>query len=336
MPTETILSGMRPSGKLHLGNYFGALANWVKLQDTYQCYFMVADWHALTSEYENTKNIESNVWEMVVDWLAAGLDPARSVIFRQSWVPAHAELHLILSMMTPIPWLERVPTYKEQIQEMNNRDLSNYGFLGYPVLQAADILLYNAGRVPVGEDQLAHVELTREIARRFNHLHGPIFKEPQGLLSHAPRVPGTDTRKMSKSYNNAVLMSDSKEQVAARIKTMYTDPKKIRLGDPGNPDGCVVYAMHKLFTPSGEYAEIGQRCRTGNLGCVACKSRLGETLNAGLEPLRERRAHWEKRPDEVRAIVEEGSKKAAAVAADTMNKVRGALHLAPSPAGVLK
>ena len=186
---------MRPTGKLHLGNYFGALANWVKLQDTYRCYFMVADWHALTSEYENTKNIESSVWDMVIDWLAAGLDPARSVIFRQSWVASHAELHLILSMMTPLSWLERVPTYTEQLQEVKNRDLSNYGFLGYPVLQAADILLYNAGRVPVGEDQLAHLELTREIARRFNHLYGDVFKEPQALLSQAPRVPGTDTRK---------------------------------------------------------------------------------------------------------------------------------------------
>jgi tryptophanyl-tRNA synthetase len=335
MATETILSGMRPTGKLHLGNYFGALSNWVKLQDTYKCFFMVADWHALTSEYENTRNIEANVWDMVLDWLAAGLDPERCVIFRQSWVAPHAELHLILSMMTPISWLERVPTYKEQIQEVKNRDLSNYGFLGYPVLQAADILLYNAGHVPVGEDQLAHLELTREIARRFNHMYGDVFKEPQAILSQAPRVPGTDTRKMSKSYNNAVLLADTKEEVAARIKTMYTDPKKIRLADPGNPDGCVVYAMHKLFTPAVETAEIGSRCRAGTLGCVACKARLAETMNLGLEPLRERRVSWEKRPDDVRAIVEEGTKKAAAVAADTMNKVREALHLAPA-SGVLR
>ena len=333
MATETILSGMRPTGKLHLGNYFGALKNWVKLQDAYACYFMVADWHALTSEYEDTKGIESNVWDMVIDWLAAGLDPARSVIFRQSWVAPHAELHLILSMMTPLSWLERVPTYKEQMQEVKNRDLATYGFLGYPVLQAADILLYHAGRVPVGEDQLAHLELTREIARRFNHMHGATFKEPQALLSPSPRVPGTDTRKMSKSYNNAVLMSDSKEQVAARIKTMYTDPKKIRLGDPGDPDGCVVYATHRLFTPPAEVEDINRRCRSGDLGCAACKTRLSETLNAGLEPLRERRAHWEKRTADVRMIVEAGSKKAAQVAAETMTKVRETLHLAPSLTG---
>jgi len=330
MATETILSGMRPSGKLHLGNYFGALQNWVKLQDKYACFFMVADWHALTSEYENTAGIEPNVWDMVVDWLSAGIDPERSIIFRQSWVAAHAELHLILSMMTPLSWLERIPTYKEQMLEVKTRDLATYGFLGYPVLQAADILLYNAARVPVGEDQLAHLEVTREIARRFNHMHKTtIFREPQALLSQAPRVPGTDTRKMSKSYNNAVLMSDTQEQVAARIKTMYTDPKKVRLGDPGNPDGCVVFATHKLFTPPAEVEDINRRCRSGELGCSACKTRLSDTLNAGLEPLRERRAQWEKREGDVRMIVEAGSKKAAQIAAETMTRVRDVLHFAP-------
>src|SRR5262245_15914061 len=246
MATETVLSGMRPSGKLHLGNYFGALVNWLKLEKEFRCFYMVAAWHALTSEYANTENLESNVWEMVLDWLSAGLDPARCTIFRQSWVHQHAELHLIFSMMTPLSWLERVPTYKEQMQEMKNRDLSTYGFLGYPLLQAADILLYKANRVPVGEDQLAHLEFSREVARRFNHIYGKVFPEPQSLLTKTPKVPGTDGRKMSKSYDNAVLLSDSKEVAAAKVKTMFTDPKKIRIDDKGNPFGCVVYATHTL------------------------------------------------------------------------------------------
>jgi len=331
MPAEStrgiILSGMRPSGKLHLGNYFGALANWVQLQEQAQCFFMVADWHAFTSEYENTEHIETSVWDMVIDWLAAGLNPERCTLFRQSWVPQHAELHLLLSMITPISWLERVPTYKEQMAEMKNRDLSNYGFLGYPVLQSADILLYQAGKVPVGEDQLAHLELTREIARRFNHFYGPTFVEPQAILSKAPRVPGTDTRKMSKSYNNAVLLSDTADEVTAKIKTMYTDPKKIRLNDPGNPYGCVVFAMHKLFTP--EAPDIEERCKAGTLGCVACKKRLSETLNAGLEPIRVKRAEWVKRGSDIRDLVREGSRKAEQAAAQTMRTVKTAIHLAP-------
>lgn len=326
MAVEIILSGMRPSGKLHLGNYFGALASWTKLQNTYRCFYMVADWHALTSEYADTKNVESNVWEMVLDWLAAGLDPKKCVIFRQSWVPAHAELHLILSMMTPLSWLERVPTYKEQQQEMTQRDLSTYGFLGYPLLQSADILLYKAARVPVGEDQLPHVELTREVCRRFNHLYGNVFPEPKALLSEAPRVPGIDGRKMSKSYNNAVLLSDTAEETAAKIKQMYTDPKKIRLNDKGHPEGCVVYAMHRLFTP--EYQEIEARCKGGTIGCVACKNRLTETMNKALEPIRASRADWEKREDDVKSIVREGSKKANEVANQSLADARKALHLA--------
>ncbi len=290
MATDVVLSGMRPSGKLHLGNYFGALANWLQLQKQYRCYYMVADWHALTSEYGDTSGVEASVWDMVLDWLACGLDPAQCVIFRQSWVPQHAELHLLLSMMTPLSWLERVPTYKEQMQEMKNRDLSTYGFLGYPLLQSADILLYKAKRVPVGEDQLAHLELTREVARRFNHLYGNVFPEPQALLSKSPKVPGTDGRKMSKSYNNAVLLSDSKEEITAKVKTMYTDPKKIRVDDKGHPEGCVVCATHTLYTP--EFKEIESRCKAGTIGCVACKNRLIETLNAGLEPIRAERARW--------------------------------------------
>jgi len=325
MATETILSGMRPSGKLHLGNYFGALANWLRLQSQFRSFYMVADWHALTSEYSDTSNVESNVWDMVIDWLASGLDPKQCVIFRQSWVPQHAELHLLLSMMTPLSWLERVPTYKEQMQEMKNRDLSTYGFLGYPLLQAADIMLYQATRVPVGEDQLAHVELTREVTRRFNHLYGQVFPEAQGLLTKTPKVPGTDNRKMSKSYNNAVLLADSATDVTAKVKTMYTDPKKIRVDDKGNPDGCVVYAMHTLYTP--EAADIHERCKAGTLGCVACKKRLSETLNAGLEPIRSQRAIWSSKIKDVKDIVAEGSKKAELVAQKTMDHVHEAVKI---------
>ena len=281
---DIVLSGMRPSGKLHLGNYYGALVNWLELQKQFQCFYMVADWHALTSDYADTSSVEANVWDMVLDWLASGLDPTQCVIFRQSWIKEHAELHLMLSMITPVPWLERNPTYKEQIQEVKNKDLSTYGFLGYPVLQAADILVYKATRVPVGEDQLPHLELTREIARRFNHFYGDTFPEPQAMLTRSPKILGVDGRKMSKSYNNAVLISDSKEQVAAKVKVMYTDPTKIRVNDKGHPEGCVVYNTHKLYTP--EVADIKQRCEAGTLGCVACKGRLIETLNAGLEPIR--------------------------------------------------
>jgi tryptophanyl-tRNA synthetase len=325
MATDTVLSGMRPSGKLHLGNYFGALANWVKLQKQYRSYYMVADWHALTSEYGDTSLVESNVWDMVLDWLSCGLDPAQCIIFRQSWVPQHAELHLMLSMMTPLSWLERVPTYKEQMQEMKSRDLSTYGFLGYPLLQSADIMLYKATRVPVGEDQLAHLELTREVARRFNHLYGNVFPEPQAILTKTPKVPGTDGRKMSKSYNNAVLLSDSALDVEAKVKTMFTDPKKIRLTDKGHPEGCVVYAMHRLYTP--EASDIESRCKAGTIGCVACKKRLTETLNAGLEPIRTERARWAAKISDVKEIIVEGSKKATAIAQATMAHVRGAVKL---------
>lgn len=328
---RTILSGMRPSGKLHLGNYFGALANWVQLQNEYQCYYMVADWHALTSEYGDTNALESNVWDMVIDWLSSGLDPARCVLFRQSWVKEHAQLHLLLSMITPLSWLERVPTYKEQQQEMANRDLSTYGFLGYPLLQSADILLYKADGVPVGEDQLPHLELTREVSRRFNHLYGAVFPEPRALLSKTPKVLGTDARKMSKSYDNAVLLSDTQEQAAAKVKGMFTDPSKVRVNDKGHPEGCVVFNTHRLYTP--EWAEIEQRCKAGTLGCVACKTRLAETLNAGLEPIRAQRARWINRLDDVKQIVREGSQKAAAVASQTMREVSRALKASLAPEG---
>jgi tryptophanyl-tRNA synthetase len=325
MATKTILSGMRPSGKLHLGNYFGALTNWIKLQNEYKCYYMVADWHALTSEYNDTSEIEPNVWDMVIDWLASGLDPQKCVIFRQSWVPQHAELHLLLSMITPLSWLERVPTYKEQQQEMTNRDLSTYGFLGYPLLQSADILLYKADRVPVGEDQLPHLELTREVCRRFNFLYKATLPEPQALLSKAPKILGTDARKMSKSYNNAIYLSDTKEEITAKVKTMFTDPKKIRANDKGNPQGCVVFNTHKQYT--AEWQEIETRCKAGTIACVPCKARLSETLNAGLEPIRAERARWASKVNDVKEIVEEGSNAAAAVAQATMAEVREAVKL---------
>jgi tryptophanyl-tRNA synthetase len=334
MATKTVLSGMRPSGKLHLGNYFGELANWLKLQDEYKCYYMVADWHALTSEYNDPSGIEGNTWDMVIDWLACGLDPKKCVIFRQSWVPQHAELHLLLSMITPLSWLERVPTYKEQQQEMSNRDLSTYGFLGYPLLQSADILVYKADRVPVGEDQLPHLELTREICRRFNHLYGASLPEPQAILSKSPKILGTDARKMSKSYNNAIYLSDTKEETAAKVKTMFTDPKKIRVNDKGNPYGCVVFNTHKLYTP--EWQEIETQCKAGTIGCVACKARLIETLNAGLEPIRAERTRWQKQLSDVKTIVEEGSQRAAAVAQATMEEVREAVKLGAEPRKVGK
>ncbi len=328
MASKTILSGMRPSGKLHLGNYFGALSNWITLQKDAKCYYMVADWHALTSEYSDTSGIEASVWDMATDWLACGLDPQKSVIFRQSWVPQHAELHLILSMIAPLSWLERVPTYKEQQQEMTNKDLSTYGFLGYPLLQSADIMVYKATHVPVGEDQLPHLELTREICRRFNHIYKSSLPEPQALLTKSPKIMGLDGRKMSKSYNNAIYLSDSKEEVNTKIKGMFTDPKKIRLGDKGNPEPCVVFNTHKLYTP--EVAEIEKNCRSGALGCSACKGRLSETLNAALDPIRENRAKFAAKASDVKDIVAEGSKAAEKVAKATMEEVHQALRLAQS------
>lgn len=327
MVVKTILSGMRPTGKLHLGNYFGALANWLILQKEATSYFMVADWHALTSDYADPSAIEGNVWEMVMDWMAAGLDPKKAVIFRQSWVPQHAELHLILSMIAPLSWLERVPTYKEQQQELSNKDLSTYGFLGYPLLQSADIMLYRATHVPVGEDQLPHLELTREICRRFNFLYKSNLPEPQALLTKSPKIVGLDGRKMSKSYNNAIYFSDTAAEVTAKIKTMYTDPTKVRLTDKGHPEGCVVFNTHKLYTP--EVVDIESRCKAGTLGCVACKARLNETLNASLEPIRSERARLSSQLSVVKEMVAEGSAAAQKVAQSTMGEVHDALKVAP-------
>lgn len=323
-----ILSGMRPTGRLHLGNLFGALENWIRLQDEYQCFYCVVDWHALTTAYEEPWEIKDNVREMVIDWLSCGIDPEKSVVFRQSDVKEHAELHLLLSMITPLPWLERCPTYKEQLQQMEGRNLFTYGFLGYPLLQAADILIYKANAVPVGEDQAPHIELTREIARRFNHLYGKkVFPEPATILNEYKVVPGLDNRKMSKSYNNVIEISIPLEEIPSKVKMMITDPARIRKKDPGNPDICSVYALHRIFTPEG-VEEIGKSCRGGEIGCVQCKNNLARKMQDYLEPISQKRKELEINPRKVDEILEEGRRKAQAVAQRTMEEVRSAMHLA--------
>lgn len=318
---------MRPSGKLHVGNYLGALQNWVQLQDEYECFYMVADWHALTTEYENTENIKEDTLQMVMDWVAAGLDPEKSAIFVQSSMPQHAELYLLLSMNVPLSWLERNPTYKEQLKEVKTRDLHTYGFLGYPVLQAADILLYKARAVPVGEDQLAHLELTREMVRRFHHIYKTnIFQEPQPLLTHAQKVLGVDNRKMSKSYDNAILLSASQDETKARVRQMITDPQKIKKGDPGHPEICNVFTFHKTFS-SENAPQIEKDCRSGALGCVDCKNKLADNLSMALLPLREKRKELEAEPKRVQDVLEEGRKKANHAADKTMEEVRSAMKI---------
>jgi len=389
-----ILSGMRSTGKLHLGNLVGALRNWVKLQDEYDCYYFVADWHMLTTDYADPSELRANTWEMVTDWLAAGLDPAKATFFIQSRLPEHAELHLLLSMVTPLGWLERVPTYKEQLENIKDRDLHTYGFLGYPLLQAADILMYKADFVPVGEDQVPHVELTREIARRFNLAYGefiprlpdngwadlitkagislnkvgkeeavgvdithlgefiaqyfrsaslevkadlvqkglgeirPIFPEPQALLTPTPRLPGTDGRKMSKSYDNAIFLSDPPQVVAGKLAGMVTDPARKRRTDPGNPDVCPVFDHHKIFSPGEVVDRVNRECRTAAIGCVDCKKLMAQHLNAYLAPIQERRKPYEEDPQQVWDVLEEGTRKARQVAQVTMAEVRAAVKLA--------
>ena len=401
---KRVLSGMRPTGKLHLGNLVGALENWVKLQDQYECYYFIADWHALTTDYDDTSEVAQNRLEVATDWLAAGLDPERSVLFIQSEVPEHAELHLLLSMVTPLSWLERVPTYKEQIEQMKEKDLGMYGFLGYPLLQAADIVIYRADYVPVGEDQVPHVELAREIVRRFNgffpvvteaawragkrrqllrivELANPgqasnlralgkaeisgadrttirseiikwfrgfepghwqevfqrekidarlfsVLVEPEALLTRSPRLPGTDGRKMSKSYNNAIFIGEDEGSIRENIRTMVTDPARVRRTDPGNPDVCpVFYGFHKLYSPPDTIAQIDRECRSAAIGCIDCKKIMADNLLRNLEPIRERRSNYEQRPDDVRAILVEGSKRARRVAKKTMEQVREAMKL---------
>jgi tryptophanyl-tRNA synthetase len=322
-----ILSGMRPTGALHLGNYLGALENWVSLQDRYECFFFIADWHSLTSDYADTSAICENAIDVATDWLAAGLDPARSTLFVQSLVPQHAELHLLLSMIVPVPWLERVPTYKEQQQQLSDKDLSTYGFLGYPLLQTADIIIYKANAVPVGEDQAPHVEISREIVRRFNNLYGEVFPEPQTLLTEAKRIPGTDGRKMSKSYGNAIFLKDDPETVRQKLRPMVTDPARQRRTDPGDPDKCPVFDLHRAFSPAGtrEWAAAG--CRSAGIGCLDCKARLADHMLERLAGVHARRPELAKRPDTVWDILVEGSKKAREVAEATMEDVRGAMKI---------
>jgi tryptophanyl-tRNA synthetase len=284
---KRILSGMRPTGPLHLGNLLGALANWVNMQDEYDCFFFIADWHALTSDYDQTDPIEDYKKEIMIDWLSAGLTPDKSTLFVQSRVKEHAELFLLLSMITPVPWLERNPTYKEQIGQLSNKDLSTFGFLGYPVLQAADIIMYKPYGVPVGVDQAPHVEITREIARRFNHFFGNVFPEPEVILTETPKILGTDRRKMSKSYDNAIFLSDSPETISKKVAGMITDPQRARRADPGNPDVCNVFDFHKLYTDPDTVAEIDQQCRSAGIGCVECKQKMAQNLIQALEPIRE-------------------------------------------------
>ncbi len=322
MEKKRIVSGMRPTGRLHLGHVHGALNNWRSLQKDYQCFYFIADWHALTSEYEHPEIIKESINDVLIDWIAIGLDPEESVIFVQSSIEEHAELHLIFSMITPLSWLERNPTYKEQLKEMAQKDLHTYGFLGYPVLQAADILMYKAHGVPVGEDQSPHVELTREIARRFNHLYSNVFPLPETLLTPEAKILGTDRRKMSNSYNNAIFISDSKETVTTTVADMITDPQRARRFDPGRPDFCNVFTFHELYTDKEKVKEIEEGCRSASIGCVECKQIMASNLNRALEPLREKRKELEANSQIIENIIDEGNKKAREIARNTMEEVR--------------
>ena len=392
-----VLSGMRPTGRLHLGHYHGVLKNWVKLQSEYECFFFVADWHALTTHYEDPHIIEESVWDMVVDWLAAGVDPNNATLFIQSRIPAHAELHVLLSMITPLSWLERVPSYKDQQLQLGDRDLSTYGFLGYPLLQSADILIYRAGMVPVGEDQVAHVELTREVARRFNHLYGRepgyeqraeeaikkmgkknaklyrelrtaymeqgdrealetarallerqknialgdkerlfgflegggkiILPEPQAMLTHAPKMPGLDGRKMSKSYDNVISLREPPAEVEKKLRTMPTDPARVHRTDPGNPDKCPVWDFHLVYSDQEKKDWVQNGCRSAKIGCLECKQPIIDAVLAELKPMQERAAEFSRDPLAVKSIIVDGTKRAQEVAEATLTEVRAAIGL---------
>jgi tryptophanyl-tRNA synthetase len=324
---ETIVSGARPTGRLHLGHLHGALKNWVRLQKDFRCFFFVADWHALTTDYASPQGIEQNTLEMVMDWLSAGLDPKQCVLFRQSRIKEHAELHLLLSMITPVPWLERNPTYKEQIRELEGKDLSTYGFLGYPVLQAADIIMYKANKVPVGVDQAPHVELTREIVRRFNQVYRSIFPEPEVLLTDTQRLPGLDGRKMSKSYNNAVFLSDSPKDIEQKLSRMMTDPARVTRRDPGEPGKCPAFQLHKIYCTPDEISYVSKGCRTAGIGCLECKKVMIKHVIEDLSPFRENRATYEKRPGYVEDVLTVGNRIAQQKAAETMEEVRSAVGL---------
>lgn len=324
---KRIVSGMRPTGPLHLGNLLGALSNWVEMQKEYDCFFFIADWHALTSNYEDTSAVSDYVRQMMIDWLSVGLSDEKSTLFVQSHIKEHAELFLILSMITPVPWLERNPTYKDQIVQIDNKDLSTFGFLGYPVLQAADIIMYKAYGVPVGLDQVPHVEITREIARRFNFLYGNIFPEPEAILTKTPKILGTDRRKMSKSYNNAIFLSDSPDRIRSTVAKMITDPQRARRSDPGNPDVCNVFEFHKIYTDAETVDKIRHACRNAEIGCVECKGIMAENLIKALEPIRNKREHYEARPKLVDDIITDGCNRARNVAKQTMKKVRSSIKI---------
>lgn len=324
---KRVLSGMRPSGKLHLGHFHGVLENWLKLQKEHECFFFVADWHALTTEYNNPSTIQENIKEMVIDWLSVGIEPDKSTIFLQSAIKEHAELHLLLSMITPLSWLERNPTYKEQVEEVKDKDLHTYGFLGYPVLQTADIIIYKANMVPVGIDQAPHLELSREITRRFNFLYGETFPEPQTLLTETPKLLGTDGRKMSKSYNNAIFLSDPPDVIEKKILPMMTDPARQRRTDKGNPEVCPVYFLHRIYSTPETIAWVEQGCKTAGIGCIECKKSLIPSIIKLLEPIHKKRAELVKKPDIVDDVLNKGNKKALKIAQGTMTGVRKALKL---------
>jgi tryptophanyl-tRNA synthetase len=327
MNRERVLSGMQASGRVHLGNLVGALRNWVRLQDTYDCYYFVADWHALTTGYADPSTMKDSTLDLLVNFLAAGLDPEKCTIFVQSRVLEHAELHLLLSMITPVGWLERVPTYKEKQQELRDRDLSTYGFLGYPLLQTADIIIYRAKYVPVGIDQVPHLEISREIARRFNHLYKEIFPEPEALLTEFPKVPGTDGRKMSKSYDNAIYLSDSPEEVEQKIRTMVTDPARVKRTDVGDPELSPVYQLHKIFSSKDEQAHVAKGCRTAGIGCLECKKILVRNVFQIMEPIWKKRDELLRHPEILRDVVNKGTEKAKSVAEETMRLAREAMGL---------
>jgi len=324
---DRVLSGMQASGKLHLGNLVGALQNWVRLQEQYDCFYFIADWHALTTGYAHPEAIKESTRDLLMNFIAAGLDPDKCTIFVQSRMPEHAELHLLLSMVTPLGWLERVPTYKEKIQELKDRDLSTYGFLGYPLLQTADIIIYRARYVPVGIDQVPHLEISREIARRFNYLYGEVFPEPEALLTDFPKVPGVDGRKMSKSYDNAIYLSDPPEVVERKILTMMTDPARKRRTDKGDPERSPVHQLHKIFSSKEEQEYAAHGCRTAEIGCIDCKKILIKNVFGVMEPIWTKRKELQNNPDALHDVVNKGTEKATGIARETMELVRDALGL---------
>jgi tryptophanyl-tRNA synthetase len=324
---KRILSGMRPTGPLHLGNLHGALSNWIELQEQYDCFFFIADWHALTSDYEDTSSIAANVRNMMIDWLSVGLSPEKCTLFVQSHIKEHAELFLILSMITPVPWLERNPTYKDQIVQLSNKDLSTFGFLGYPVLQAADIIIYKAFGVPVGVDQVPHVEITREIARRFNYLYGKVFPEPEAILTKTPKILGLDRRKMSKSYDNAIYLFEKSDDISSKVSRMITDPQRARKNDPGNPEVCNVFEFHKLYSDKTIVDTVNKECRTAGIGCVECKKMMAKNLIRALEPIRGKREYYEGKPELLDEIFAAGSNKARKIAQKTMEEVKSVVKV---------